>query len=155
MRSPRVKRRPGNPGRLNSPARRLDKPVRDQALELCRRLWREPVWDLKIVAARILARKPVEPDARVWGFVTERMAELDGWAVAASRRAACSRTPAGSTPSKPGSKTPPRAQTLPQTQVDLTVLLIELPRSAGFPLLRDPKGRMGCGKQGWIDAGSR
>ena len=91
MRSPRVKRRPGNPGRLNSPARRLDKPVRDQALELCRRLWREPVWDLKIVAARILARKPVEPDARVRGFVTERMAELDGWAVADNLASVASR----------------------------------------------------------------
>ncbi len=56
--------------------------TQEQALELCRRLWREPVWDLKIVAARILARKSIEPDAKVWGFVTERMADLDGWAVA-------------------------------------------------------------------------
>ena len=54
----------------------------EQALELCRRLWREPVWDLKIVAGRILGRKSVEPDARVWSFVTERLADLDGWAVA-------------------------------------------------------------------------
>jgi 3-methyladenine DNA glycosylase AlkD len=54
----------------------------DQALELCRRLWREPVWDLKIVAGRILARKSIAPDAKVWGFVTERMPDLDGWAVA-------------------------------------------------------------------------
>jgi 3-methyladenine DNA glycosylase AlkD len=54
----------------------------DQGLELCRRLWREPVWDLKIVSARILARKPIEPDAKVWRFVTERLADLDGWAVA-------------------------------------------------------------------------
>jgi 3-methyladenine DNA glycosylase AlkD len=54
----------------------------DQALSLCRRLWREPVWDLRIVAGRILARKSVEPDARVWAFVTERLADLDGWAVA-------------------------------------------------------------------------
>ena len=54
----------------------------DEALELCRRLWREPVWDLKIVAGRILARKSVAPDAKVWDFVTERMADLDGWAVA-------------------------------------------------------------------------
>jgi 3-methyladenine DNA glycosylase AlkD len=53
-----------------------------QALELCRRLWREPVWDLKIVAGRILARKSIEPDDKVWAFVTARLADLDGWAVA-------------------------------------------------------------------------
>jgi hypothetical protein len=29
----------------------------EQMLELSRRLWREPVWDLEIVAGRILARK--------------------------------------------------------------------------------------------------
>ena len=54
----------------------------DEALELSRRLWREPVWDLRIVAGRILARKSIEPDARVWGFVTGRLVDLDGWAVA-------------------------------------------------------------------------
>jgi hypothetical protein len=54
----------------------------EQMLDLCRRLWREPVWDLKIVAARILARKSIEPDPRLWDLVTERMADLDGWAVA-------------------------------------------------------------------------
>jgi 3-methyladenine DNA glycosylase AlkD len=54
----------------------------DEALELCRRLWREPVWDLKIVAGRILARKAIEPDEKVWRFVSERLADLDGWAVA-------------------------------------------------------------------------
>jgi 3-methyladenine DNA glycosylase AlkD len=54
----------------------------DEGLELCRRLWRKPVWDLKIVAGRILARKSIAPDAKVWDFVTERMADLDGWAVA-------------------------------------------------------------------------
>ena len=54
----------------------------DEALELCRRLWREPVWDLRIVAGRILARKEIEPDDKVWRFVTERLADLDGWAVA-------------------------------------------------------------------------
>ena len=53
-----------------------------QALELSRRLWREPVWDLKIVAGRILAPKSIKPDDKVWAFVTERLAELDGWAVA-------------------------------------------------------------------------
>ena len=51
----------------------------EQALDLCRRLWREPVWDLKIVAGRILARKGIAPDAKVWVFVTERVADLDGW----------------------------------------------------------------------------
>jgi 3-methyladenine DNA glycosylase AlkD len=56
--------------------------TQDEALSLCRRLWREPVWDLKIVAGRILARKSIEPDAKVWGFVTGRLADLDGWAVA-------------------------------------------------------------------------
>ena len=40
------------------------------------------MWNLKIVAGRILARKSIEPDARVWAFVTERLADLDGWAVA-------------------------------------------------------------------------
>jgi 3-methyladenine DNA glycosylase AlkD len=54
----------------------------EQMLNLCRRLWREPVWDLKIVAGRILARKSIEPDAQVWRFVTERLSDLDGWAVA-------------------------------------------------------------------------
>jgi 3-methyladenine DNA glycosylase AlkD len=53
-----------------------------EALSLCVRLWREPVWDLKIVAGRILAGKAIEPNDRVWAFVTERLAELDGWAVA-------------------------------------------------------------------------
>jgi len=63
----------------------------DEALELCRRLWREPVWDLKIVASRILARKSIEPDAKVWTFVTERMAELDGWAIADNLASVASR----------------------------------------------------------------
>jgi 3-methyladenine DNA glycosylase AlkD len=52
------------------------------ALSLCARLWREPVWDLKIVAGRILARKAIEPDTEVWSFVTERLIDLDGWALA-------------------------------------------------------------------------
>ena len=55
---------------------------RDETLDLCRSLWREPVWDLRIVAGRILARKSMAPDARVWGFVTGRLVDLDGWAVA-------------------------------------------------------------------------
>ena len=80
-----------------------------QALDLCRHLCREPVWDLKIVAGRILARKSIEPNAKVWSFVTERLPELDGWAVAnnlAARRVASSKTPAGSTSPKPGSRAP-------------------------------------------------
>jgi DNA alkylation repair enzyme len=56
--------------------------TQEQALELARRLWREPVWDLKIVAGRILARKSIEPDAKVWRFVTERLVDLDGCAIA-------------------------------------------------------------------------
>ena len=52
------------------------------ALALAARLWREPVWDLKIVAGRLLARKAVAPDADVWSFVVGRMGDLDGWAVA-------------------------------------------------------------------------
>jgi 3-methyladenine DNA glycosylase AlkD len=56
--------------------------TQDDALSLCRRLWREPVWDLKIVAGRILAGKSIEPDAKVWAFVTESLPDLDGWAVA-------------------------------------------------------------------------
>jgi hypothetical protein len=54
----------------------------EQSLDLCRRLWREPVWDRKTVAGRILARKSIQPDGEVWGFVTERLIDLDGWAVA-------------------------------------------------------------------------
>jgi 3-methyladenine DNA glycosylase AlkD len=63
----------------------------DDALDLCRRLWREPVWDLRIVAGRILARKSIAPDAKVWDFVTERMADLDGWAVADNLASVASR----------------------------------------------------------------
>jgi 3-methyladenine DNA glycosylase AlkD len=51
-------------------------------LQLSARLWREPVWDLKITAARILARNAVEPTESVWRFVRARMPDLDGWAVA-------------------------------------------------------------------------
>ena len=40
------------------------------------------MWDLKIVAGRILALKSIEPDAKVWRIVTEGLADLDGWAVA-------------------------------------------------------------------------
>ncbi|MBV9287212.1 MAG: DNA alkylation repair protein [Hyphomicrobiales bacterium] len=54
----------------------------DALFALCERLWREPVWDLKIVAARALARHSVAPDERAWRFIRERMPELDGWAIA-------------------------------------------------------------------------
>jgi hypothetical protein len=63
----------------------------DEALDLCRRLWREPVWDLKIVAGRILARRSIAPDAKVWEFVTERLPDLDGWAVADNLASVASR----------------------------------------------------------------
>jgi 3-methyladenine DNA glycosylase AlkD len=65
--------------------------TQDQALSLCRRLWREPVWDLKIVAGRILARRSIEPGGEVWNFVTERLADLDGWAVADNLASGASR----------------------------------------------------------------
>jgi 3-methyladenine DNA glycosylase AlkD len=54
----------------------------DELSRLSRRLWSAPVWDLKMVAARMLARESVAPDERLWAFVTERMADLDGWATA-------------------------------------------------------------------------
>ena len=62
-----------------------------EALHLCRRLWREPVWDLKIVAGRILERKSIDPDAGVWEFVTERLSDLHGWAVADNLASVASR----------------------------------------------------------------
>jgi 3-methyladenine DNA glycosylase AlkD len=51
-------------------------------LALSVRLWREPVWDLRLVAGRILARKSVPANDRLWRFVRARMRDLDGWAVA-------------------------------------------------------------------------
>jgi DNA alkylation repair enzyme len=65
--------------------------TRAQAVNLSARLWREPVWDLKIVAGRILARKSIAPDDKVWAFVTGRLADLDGWAVADNLAMAASR----------------------------------------------------------------
>lgn len=62
-----------------------------QRLALARRLWREPVWDLKIVAARSLAAAAVPPTEPVWRFVQARMADLDGWAIADSLAAVGSR----------------------------------------------------------------
>jgi hypothetical protein len=69
------------------------------------------VWNLKIVAGRILARKSIEPNAKVWASVTERLIDLDGWAVAdnlASVGSRC-RSRAGATRSRPGSKMDPCA----------------------------------------------
>ncbi len=54
-----------------------------------RPLWCEPVWDLKIVAGRILARKSIEPDDCAFG--AERLADLDGWALADNLASAGSR----------------------------------------------------------------
>jgi 3-methyladenine DNA glycosylase AlkD len=53
-----------------------------ERLALARRLWREPVWDLKIVAGRLLNANSVPPTEPLWRFVRARMADLDGWAVA-------------------------------------------------------------------------
>lgn len=55
-----------------------------ESLRLAARLWSEPVWDLKMVAARLLARRSVPVGDRLWRFVCERMPDLDGWAVADS-----------------------------------------------------------------------
>jgi 3-methyladenine DNA glycosylase AlkD len=51
-------------------------------LALSARLWREPVWDLKIVAARILASDAMPATEQLWKFVRTRVPDLDGWAVA-------------------------------------------------------------------------
>ena len=53
-----------------------------ELLSLSARLWGEPVWDLKIVAARVLARDAVPPTERLWRFVYARVPDLDGWAIA-------------------------------------------------------------------------
>jgi len=60
-------------------------------LALARSLWREPVWDLKIVAGRLLGEKSVPADENLWRFVTERMIDLDGWAVADNLASVASR----------------------------------------------------------------
>ena len=84
--------------------------AQDETLKLCRLLWREPVWDLKIVAGRILARKSVQPDAKALGASRpERLALISTagrsptiWR--ASAPAAPSPTPVGWTRSKNGPK---------------------------------------------------
>jgi 3-methyladenine DNA glycosylase AlkD len=60
-------------------------------LRLSARLWREPVWDLKVVAGRLLARRSVPASDQVWRFVVARMPDLDGWAVADSMASVGSR----------------------------------------------------------------
>jgi 3-methyladenine DNA glycosylase AlkD len=72
------------------PLPQMDVAIRDilkdasagERLALARRLWREPVWDLKIVAGRLLNASSVPPTEPLWRFVRARMADLDGWAVA-------------------------------------------------------------------------
>ncbi len=88
---------------------------RDETLEFCRRLWREPVWDLKIVAGRILARKSIEPDAEVWALVNKRLIDLHGWAVAdnlASVGSRCLIADPGSTPVEARIENRPRRESL-------------------------------------------
>ncbi len=63
----------------------------DELIALAERLWREPVWDLKIVAGRLLTGKNVAADASLWRFVTTRMPDLDGWAVADNLASVASR----------------------------------------------------------------
>src|SRR5512139_27111 len=48
-----------------------------ERLALARRLWGEPVWDLKIVAGRLLNGNGVPPTEPLWRFVRARMADLD------------------------------------------------------------------------------
>jgi 3-methyladenine DNA glycosylase AlkD len=62
-----------------------------ERIRLSARLWREPVWDLKIVAGRILAHKTTPVTNELWQFVLERMPELDGWALADNMAAVASR----------------------------------------------------------------
>lgn len=60
----------------------LDDAEASTQLALARKLWREDVWDLKIAAGRLLSRKAIPADAKLWRFVVERMGDLDGWAIA-------------------------------------------------------------------------
>jgi 3-methyladenine DNA glycosylase AlkD len=59
--------------------RPLSEPIR---LRVATELWREEVFDLRIAAARIVAGLSDAADAKTWAFLTKRMAELDGWAIA-------------------------------------------------------------------------
>jgi 3-methyladenine DNA glycosylase AlkD len=81
------------------PLPQMDIAIRDVAkdlspsdcLALSGRLWREPVWDLKIVAGRLLARDSVPANERLWRFVRARMRDLDGWALADNLASVASR----------------------------------------------------------------
>ena len=55
-------------------------------LALSARLWREPVWDLKIVAARIVARDAMPATEQLWKFVRARLPDLDWWFRELSKR---------------------------------------------------------------------
>ena len=55
------------------------------------RFWPTTVWGLTIVAGRVLTRKSIEPDAKVWRFVTKRLVDLNGWAVADNLASVASR----------------------------------------------------------------
>ena len=54
----------------------------EEKLAIAEGLWREPIYDLRIAAARLVARLPLAADATIWRFVSTRMGELDGWAIA-------------------------------------------------------------------------
>ena len=63
--------------------REIPKDLSPQKLiSLSARLWREPVWDLKIIATRIVARDTMPVTEQLWKFVRARVPDLDGWAVA-------------------------------------------------------------------------
>jgi 3-methyladenine DNA glycosylase AlkD len=51
-------------------------------LDVAAELWTSPIWDLRIVAPLMLTRKSAPATEPVWRFVTERMGDLDGWAIA-------------------------------------------------------------------------
>jgi 3-methyladenine DNA glycosylase AlkD len=59
--------------------RPLSEPIR---LRVATELWREGVFDLRIAAARIVAGLSDASDPKTWRFLTDRMPELDGWAIA-------------------------------------------------------------------------
>jgi 3-methyladenine DNA glycosylase AlkD len=59
--------------------RPLSEPIR---LRVATELWREEVFDLRIAAARIVAGLSDAADVGIWRFLTKRMPELDGWAIA-------------------------------------------------------------------------
>ncbi len=53
----------------------------DELIALAYDLWREPVWDCKIAAGRVIALPKINDVPRVWGFVTDKVTEIDGWAI--------------------------------------------------------------------------